>query len=179
MRIITALWAALIVCLSVLLATIGIPLAAYWLTRGTPAAPIVALIAMPLVCSWSVRALRRLCGRLIPLSSSGNRMFVAGLACMIGCVLTFVFVLTLSNRRYLRGGCRLLVGNYHSGYCGRHILYRTGTTGAPVCSPECSPDSVRLIPPNISGLFRQRCHSCTLHNRRWAEPDRSPHCPTF
>ncbi len=92
-QIITAIWAALIVCLSVLFATIGVPLAAYSLTPWTAAAPIMALVVVPSISSWSVRALQRFCGRLIPLSSSGNRMVAPGLACIAGCVFAFVAVL--------------------------------------------------------------------------------------
>ena len=98
MRIRTAIWAALIVCSSVLFATIGIPFAAYSLTPWTAAAPIMALVVVPPVSSWSVRALRRFCGRLIPLSSSGNRMFAPRLACMAGCVFAFIAVLNSIQR---------------------------------------------------------------------------------
>ena len=98
MQIITALWAALIVCLSVLVVMIGTPLAAYLVTSWTAAPPVMALVVVPFASSWSVRALRRFCGRLLPLSSSGSRMLVPGVACMAGCVLTFVAVLSSVRR---------------------------------------------------------------------------------
>jgi hypothetical protein len=91
-QIVTAIWAALIVCLSVLFATIGVPLVAYSLTSWTVAAPIMALVVVPSISSWSVRALQRFCGRLVPLSASGNRMLVPGLACIAGCGFAFVAV---------------------------------------------------------------------------------------
>jgi len=96
----TAIWAALIVCLSVLFATIAIPLAAYRLTPWTTAAPIMALVVVPPMSAWSVRALRRFCGRLIPLSYSGNRMFGPQLACTAGCVFAFAAVLNSIQRLF-------------------------------------------------------------------------------
>jgi len=89
-RILTAIWAALIVYVSVLIATIAIPLAAYLLIRWTGAPPFMALAVVPFVCAWSVRALRRFCGRLFPLSSTGNRRLGPALVCMAGCAFAFV-----------------------------------------------------------------------------------------
>jgi hypothetical protein len=97
----TALWAAVIVCLSVLLATIGIPWIAYFSVPDRDAALAVAfLVALPMSW-WSVRAMRRFCGRLIPLCSSGTRMLAPELACTAGCVFAAVAILDSLERLFM------------------------------------------------------------------------------
>ena len=95
----TALWAALIVALSVLAATIVVPSIAYLFFAPLKAAALVGafVVALPM-SSWSVRAMRRFCGRLIPLSSGGRRMLAPALACFAGCVFAAVAVVDLVER---------------------------------------------------------------------------------
>lgn len=96
--ILTAPWAALIVWLSVLCATVGIPLFAYSMTPSNAAAPVVGLVVALAMCAWSVRAIRRLCARVVPLSPGGGRMLVPELACMAGCALAAVVILDAIQR---------------------------------------------------------------------------------
>ena len=89
----TALGAALVVYMSVFVVTLGVPRLAQSLTPWESAAPAVGLLAAILACTWSARVIRRFCGRLVPVSISGEHMLAPALACIAGSVFAGVWCL--------------------------------------------------------------------------------------
>jgi hypothetical protein len=91
--------AGLVVYMSVFAAIFTVPTLARSLTPWETAAPVVGLAAAIPMCAWSVRVIRRFCGRLVPVTLGGERMLVPALACIGGSV--FAAVITLDSIRRL------------------------------------------------------------------------------
>lgn len=89
----TALGAAIVVYMSVFLAIVTVPMLARSLVPWESAAPVLALVVAIPMCTWSVRVIRRFCGRLMPVSLTGEHMLAPALACIGGSVLAGVISL--------------------------------------------------------------------------------------
>ena len=82
--------AAVVVYMSVFFATWALPTAAWAVTPWPAVGAVLAAVGALLTCGWSVRAIRRFFGRLMPLHASGERLLVPAAGVLLLAVLAAV-----------------------------------------------------------------------------------------